>query len=107
MRLIYVLLRLIYSNLFNISFKINLCIVIYLITVNLYGSDRVLTSFWAMQRRIVTSKWHIYSFFPPHFVPSGSVFGHVWGGFSSNLMQNDIVLFQFIHYWDTIISFWS
>ena len=71
-----------------------MCIFSYhLITVNLYGSNSVLTSFWAMQSHIVTSKWHIYFLFPHHHIPSGSVFGHVWGGFSSNLMQNDIVLF--------------
>ena len=42
---IYVSVHLIYANLLNIYFKINLGIVIINIIAKLYGSDRVLTSF--------------------------------------------------------------
>ena len=67
----------------------------YYVTVNLIlVSMGFNISIGLCRGEFVTSKWQFHSFFPPHLVPSGSVFGHVWGWFSSNLIQNDIVLFH-------------
>ena len=47
----------------------------------------------------------------PHHIPSGSVFGHVWGRVSSNLMQNFTVLFRsplarpLISFWPLLLCF--
>ena len=81
-------------------------LIIYLVIVKLYGSNRVLTSDWAMQSRVVTSKWHIiYLFFLLIISLLAVYFCRIWGGFSGIIIQNFLVVFRSTLVWP-LISFW-